>query len=834
MSTKPQEHYLHRELRAGDAIRYWQLSAIAEQRHDVPDQPMQGEMDPFFFLSKHKNFIPHEYPCRTAFKAAYAGKRPTPSGEAVFTDWWLPFGSDRVDLSGFWFRPTRLGTWARTCIEASAAGSVKLRLTTCGGSILQIGGHEVLWTADYQRNLETSHEIDVTVEAGCNEIVLYFDDLAERDIRYFFQLDYLGGVPIRVAMPIPVCEAAADRVERLLDGVSFERAHYFEGDIRLRFGEPAQEDYRISTTVTGDIVSLDAPLHFEASLPRGAHVARIAVVDEVPADFRNFTIRLETGGFHAQRRIGVEICHLDRQPVPSGVLAERIDEALDYVARFSELSSVKAFARLALGRAGLETDGIIDAVLPSVVDCHDCADFTLVPLLWCRVFHGAQIGAETRERLDQAILRFRYWMDEPGNDVQWYFSENHALLFHTSAYLAGNFFAARKFVRSGRLGADQGAVGRERLVAWFDHFEACEMAEWNSAPYFPIDLKGLTALAAMAPDEDLRSRARAAITRLLEQIARSAHHGLLTASQGRSYEYTLRAGRSLELSGLSRLIWGRGWYGARFHVVPQMAVLMRDHGFTVAPELASQAAYDGAEAIEWRFAQGQNRIARLYHYKTRDVAMGSIAAYRQGEWGYQETVLHLRVGRTPEAQIWINHPGETIQGGFGRPSFWGGCGTLPRVQQYRGLAILRFEPHEGQPDFSHAWVPAAMFDEFRQQGRYAAVRSGQGMAVLIGSRDLAASTEGPSRGCELRLNGVEDNYWIVRLYDRSAPCNLGEFIRHAGALSLSQTDGDVLEVNDPFYGVVRFHADGRVEAENRCLDPAGWSIAGESEVLAIG
>ena len=68
-------------------------------------------------------------------------------------------------------------------------------------------------------------------------------------------------------------------------------------------------------------------------------------------------------------------------------------------------------------------------------------------------------------------------------------------------------------------------------------------------------------------------------------------------------------------------------------------------------------------------------------------------------------MLHLRLGSTPEAQIWINHPGETIQSGYGRPSFWGGCGTLPRVHQYRDLAMLDFNVHEGQPDFTHAWFP---------------------------------------------------------------------------------------------------------------------------------
>ena len=94
------------------------------------------------------------------------------------------------------------------------------------------------------------------------------------------------------------------------------------------------------------------------------------------------------------------------------------------------------------------------------------------------------------------------------------------------------------------------------------------MAEFNSAPYFPIDLKGLTALFALAPDADIRARAGRAIARLAEIVANSAHHGMLTAAQGRSYEHSLRAGWSSELSAVARLLWGRGGFGARFHCLP--------------------------------------------------------------------------------------------------------------------------------------------------------------------------------------------------------------------------------------------------------------------------
>ena len=825
------EQFRYIELTEGEAIRYWQLSEIAEQRFDVSPRPMEGDMDPFFFLSKKKNFIPHQYPCRTEFLQEFATKHPTPLSDFKVSTWWYPFGSNRVDLSGFWFRPTRLGAWARTCIFAEAAGTARFRLSTCGGAVLHVNGAEVQWTAEYQRNYETSTEFDIPLNRGLNEFRLYFDDLAERDIRYYFQLDYLAGVETKLALPIPVSSGIAESIEAMLEGMRFDRSAYFEGDVHLVFGTPAPADIAVTCKICGDFISLDDPLIVKTMLKRGEATLRVESAANIQADFRNVTVTLESNGFNTSRRLGMEICHVPQQGTPPAQIADRVTEALDYVAEHGELSSVKALARLATGRSGRTTDEMIARVLPSILDCHDCADFTLVPLLWCRIQYGDQIAPATRSAVDEAVLNFRYWMDEPGNDVQWYFSENHALLFHTAAYLAGGFFTNEVFVRSGRKGTDQAAAGRQRILDWLTHFEECEMAEWNSVPYFPIDLKGLTALAALATDAEIRTRATSAIKRLIGQIAKSAHHGLMTASQGRSYEHTLRAGRSLELTAFSRLFWGRGWYGCRFHALPQLALLMREHAFSLPAELTQLADYQGDKGLEWCFSQGKNSIAKLYHYKTRHIAMGSIAAYRWGEWGYQENPIQLRLGDHPEAQIWINHPGETIQAGFGRPSFWGGCGTLPRVHQYRALAVLDFDAHEGQPDFSHAWLPTAEFDELEIQGNRISVRSRSGQALLIGSTDFVAVNSGPTAGCEVRLPGSKGR-WIVRLCDDKEISTLETFSNRFASISIKEDNG-TLVVMDPVYGEVRFGADGVVTAQSRTLDPQLWSIAGSSTELAL-
>ena len=822
----PEANWMRKNLKPGEAVRYWQLGHTAQERFDVPDAPMKGEMDPFFFLTKVKNFIPHEYPCRTIFAETYRGKRPEVRGEFEAARWWLPFGSPRLDLSGFWFRPTRLATWTRTYVEAEAAGTAKVRLGTCGGAVLWLNGQEIGWMAPYSRNLEAKQEFELPLVAGLNEITLFFDDLAERDARYFYQFDYLSGPAASVALPVPVAGRVAESLETALDGMHLDRPHYFGGDITLLFAEALPVEVEVNVAIEGDFMSRER-FDFDFVLPAGAKSLDVGPSEKAPADFRHLRVTLNAGGFVASRSLGVEICHAERQGKAPTSLADRIAETLSEVSEYSERDTVRAFARLASGRAGEDTDAMIEEILPSIEDCHDCADFSLVPLIWSRTAWGGDINEKTRARIDAAILNYRFWMDEPGNDVQWYFSENHALLFHTSAYLAGHLLPEATFVRSGRKGSEKAKVGAERVRAWLDHFEKWEMAEFNSAPYFPIDLKGLTALAALSPDKDIADRAKAGIVRLCEVIARSAHHGMVTAAQGRSYEHTLCAGRSLELSAVARLLWGKGWYGRRVHCLPQMAVCLRDHGLEIPASFAAIADHRDEKHQEWRFAQGENSFAALYHYKGEHFAMGSTVHYRWDEWGYQETVLHLRIGEKPEAAIWINHPGETIQFGYGRPSYWGGCGTIPRVQQYRGLAILEFTTYEEQPDFTHAWFPKAEFDEVSVSGTLALARSGNGAVLLRAGSDLVPTTEGPSAGAELRQYGQKTR-WIVRVCEAG---DLASVESRFGALAASQESDGAFVVEDPEYGSVRFRADGSVEAEGRVIARADYTVKGEASLL---
>lgn len=212
--------------------------------------------------------------------------------------------------------------------------------------------------------------------------------------------------------------------------------------------------------------------------------------------------------------------------------------------------------------------------------------------------------------------------------------------------------------------------------------------------------------------------------------------------------------------------------------------------------------------------------------------MGSAVAYRWGEWGYQETLVHARLGTGSAAQIWINHPGEVIHSGHGRPSYWGGSASIPRVQQYRDLAVVSFEGVPPQPDFTHCWFPIPDFDHAAVSADTALAQSGEAHLLLRGSGALEMVAEGPTANHELRLAGRK-GWWLIRLGSQTLHGSASDFGQRFAHLAL-QHDGERIVINDPDYGLIMFHPDGAVEAEGRRLVPTEITVSGTRDALPRG
>jgi hypothetical protein len=215
----------------------------------------------------------------------------------------------------------------------------------------------------------------------------------------------------------------------------------------------------------------------------------------------------------------------------------------------------------------------------------------------------------------------------------------------------------------------------------------------------------------------------------------------------------------------------------------------------------------------------------LAHYKTAAYALGTAARYRWGEPGCRETVLHARLGTDPQAQIWIDQPGELTSGGHDRRSSRAGSAMIPRVQQYRALAIVAFESSPPQPGSTRAWFPRPCLDEAMLTRFTALARGGDGLALLRTASPFEAVTEGPSAGCELHLPGGTGR-WLLRLGATTQHGSLQAFARRFRRLQQQPQQDGLILVDDPDYGPVEFHPDGTVAAEGRRLNPAEWTMEG--------
>jgi hypothetical protein len=240
----------------------------------------------------------------------------------------------------------------------------------------------------------------------------------------------------------------------------FDAPAYTGGEVALVLPHARSGRCLVSVRVEGDFMSHHPFEKLTGTCRRGERLV-IDRAENLPGDFRHFipTLTVQAAS-PPPAPLGSRSATRKRRAPPRR--RDRIDEALaGWPTRASPIRW-RRWRGWRWAMAGRETEAMIDATLPAIEDCWDCADFALVPLLWGRTRFGHLLSDRMRARIDAAMLGYRYWMDEPGNDVQWYFSENHALLFHTSAYLAGP--AARR---------DLSALGPQRADAVATGATAC-------------------------------------------------------------------------------------------------------------------------------------------------------------------------------------------------------------------------------------------------------------------------------------------------------------------------------------------------------------------------
>jgi hypothetical protein len=748
-------------LAVGGAVDLWTLSAVAET--DFPGEAATAfDGQGYRFVN---GFVAiGDLPCRKALRATVIGRPVAPERGWPVAALRLPGLSGRIDFACFRHRPTRLARWARTVIVAAAAGLARFRLATCGGVRVWVGDAPAAVFEPYVRNVASETEIVLTLAAGANDILVLSEDMAERDTDWFFELTLVDGPALTLQLPHPVAAAAVADVARLAVGVRPERGLFVDTPLAVVFDTAAAADVALTAEVVSVHHDHTTRLHRAVTLPAGATRLELAPPGAIADGLFNLILRFDLGGAAVERALEAAVlAEVVPPPAPEGIAARKA-EAARWFARHGQPRMGRVIAMMAadaVDPAALRE--ILEITLTIVEQRHDCSDFEMVPLLWLWRRWRDRLPDDLAARTRRAILDYRYWVDEPGNDVMWYWSENHVLCFHVSQYLAGRLFPDDVFTCSGRTGADQEALGRGRLGLWFDAIDAEGLAEWNSAAYYPVDFIGLFGLDQDA-DAALKPRVRKLIDRLFAMIALHTMAGVPGGSQGRAYTKELLAGPLTNLAPVARIAFGTGWLNEGVAA----AALFAASDYAPPASALAFAQPAAGEAIEVRYTQGVDHAGRLVVYRGRDAQLSTVVDHLTGRRGHQQHVVDVLLSGHPLARVFVNHPGEEDPSGSHRPSYWAGNGILPRVAQWRDTALLVFDVGAAEIAWTHAYLGDGL-DEVRAVGAWIAVRSGRGFAALHAAGGLTARTSGPTAGHEWRSAGAVDG-WVVTVAegDRAA------------------------------------------------------------------
>jgi len=186
---------------------------------------------------------------------------------------------------------------------------------------------------------------------------------------------------------------------------------------------------------------------------------------------------------------------------------------------------------------------------------YDCADFRMITLLRTFISFKAQLSQETINRMKKTILGFKYWMDEPGEDSMCYWSENHQILFFSSAYVAGRHLEGAVFTNSGLTGTARGSRFRERIINWLRHRFNYGFIEWHSNTYYEEDIAPLALLVDFA-DEDIRVKAAIVLDLFALDMAAHNFKGLFSVTSGRCYADQKRLPFKQDTLGLMAYFFG--------------------------------------------------------------------------------------------------------------------------------------------------------------------------------------------------------------------------------------------------------------------------------------
>lgn len=721
-----------RRLGVGAAITMWSATAAEETVYPGVARPMPDRVD---YRFRNGWVDTGDLPCREALKAALPD-RIIDCPEGPFPQVVFAQDGDELDFSTFRHRPTLIRQAFQCALRAPVAGSVSFRLATCGGVRLWLNGKPVAVFEPYLRNTPSDTVVAFVVPAEQSTLTLMLEDLHERDTTNFFSVTRVGGAPVDVGLPKGCSPAEVMGAARFLAGLHPDAVFYETGAVRMIAG--TRPEIAFAVDVDGPELFLRGGVRYDPNAARSTAFragsehgpATVFTADSAVAGCNALHLTTEVGGARLTRSLGTTVL---KEGVPLvGPLVARKAQAADEMARHAGFEPPVATLLALRGEKPDRVAAIVSDTLTTIEERHDCSDFSVLPLL--RLWRDARDGLSPKlqRRMREAFLGYRYWLDEPGDDVMWFWSENHVLCFHTAQLIAGRLFPDDVFTNSGLSGRARADDAAARLDRWFASIAEHGLCEWNSAAYYPIDMLGLFTLHDLAPD--FRERAAELLDRIFLMVALHTSGRVPAGSQGRCYEKELLAGPATELGAVAAVAFGTPFSPGH----DRAAALFCLSDYEVPDHLDRYWRPGQGAHFEARYTQGLDHAGKLSLWKSADIQLSTAMTGQAGEKGHQANVIDVQASAHPMARLWINHPGELKAWGDRRPSLLAGNHVVPHVAQHGSTAVLLYDVDRPWTDigFTQLFAPKGAFDLPVRVSEWWVFRAGDGAVALWCSATL--------------------------------------------------------------------------------------------------
>lgn len=810
------------ELFENKFINRWLVSDVKEEVIEFEPVTLNGDIN----LWMKEGFSVHENPCKTIFVKERKEKHIDLENIENLVPY-FPFNNINVDYSGFWFVPTYLTRWATTVIKSDCKHNAKFSITTCGGATLWINNKKIIEHNPFDRNMEKTVFFNAELEDGDNHFTVFYDDLAERDTYFYFRLEYLSEQKISQCLDIEdKISYKVKQVEKFLESMYFDKQSYTSGDIKIYF-DKFDIDNNLELFIEAgseENLAIGNKIHKKVSLNIEKNYISIGKTEEYAVGFLEVEISIIIDGIKIKNKMKLENYPVSLLPDYSKDINIRKNQTIEFLSKYGEDNINKAVAIIKSGGNYNEAEQIIDRQLIGINARYDCSDFHLVyiPWIWSNYKDNGIMSKEIFDRMYCTMRDFRYWMDEPGDDVMWFYSENHALMFHVCQLLVGELFPDLVFTNSKLTGLQMQVKAKKLLLNWFDSFFATGLTEWNSSAYLPINALGLGNLYLQTKDSELKNLSKKALDFLYKMLAINSKDAYLACSAGRIYQKELMGNYINASTSMSYVGYGVGSVNQAAKGI--LSICLSDYQ---PPE--EYEKYFNSHLI-FKATQGYDNHVNLYTYKTKDYMLSSAIDFKHFKSGYQEHVIHCVFDA--EAQFWLNHPGELAVNGCARPSYWAGNGTLPRVNQFKGYATIFYNIDPNHlVQFTHIYLPENNFDKVIYNENWIFILKKNAFAAIYSENKPVKTANGINKNIECKINSLK-NAFIIRTGNIEEFESFDNFIFEIKNAKLNlNVQNRSIEFYDPKYGKLFSGENNLLEINNEKEMYFNFGTKGKLELI---